>query len=1127
MKNFKFIFLFILLALGFSAFAQNDKVAQQLNHVLSEMPAADAALRDQLVEQLLGLEGEGLSMLIGKLTPPGEGNDTPARYALEGMAIYLSQPGEAARRKAFSAGLTAALKGNLHDEIKAFLIRRLQFTAQTSDVAALKVFIGDAYLSAPSLRALLNIGGPEVERALAQAIDGVTGPQRIGIVKALGEMGSPAANEKIISQLNSSDPDLKSAVWYTLARSADPKAYATLASAAAAAGYRYTPGGATQSFLDYGANLRETGQLKLSKKVARTVLKNTTTNDQLAAKTEALTLLVQLRPERADKLLKGAVQHPNKAYRNTALGLVNTFPDSEKTLAWAKDIGEYPDPVKVDIIQMLEQRGDKSALPYLKPLLQAEDLDVKVAALKAVVKLDPDRGIDTILDFMRWNGRLAAAGKTALLPLTGQEELKKLVAELPNQPGDAQAALIEIIALRKGKDHFNQIYSYVSSENAMVREAALNALEALATASNIDQLTGLLPALKSPEEQQAGAAALLSALQDIQQASERSKKALELLKNPAYKEAVLLGSPALGGKELLQSVIGEYRDGSHRESAFTALAAWQGSGAASELYQIVIDPSASQFRDRAFQGYLKAATSELLPEDQRLLMLRKAMSVAKNTQEQKAILQRVAGTRTFLAFQFALQFLDDPQLKQPAAGAAMNIALPKPDESHGLYGDLVTAGLEKVMQAMDGPESQYAKVDIQNYLDHMPEGTGFVPMFNGEDLTGWEGFVANPYQKSAMTSDELSQKQAEANRAMSDTWGVKDGAIVFNGKGHNLVSTKDYGDFEMIVDWRITKDGDSGIYLRGTPQIQIWDTARVDVGAQVGSGGLYNNQKSERNPLVLADNAIGDWNTFRITMVGEKVTVFLNGQLVVDEVPLENYWDRSQAIFPAGPIELQAHGTDLAFRDIYIREIASPDFSLRPEEKRDGFASLFNGKDLNGWVGNKTAYQAKDGLIVVDPKGGGGGNLFTEKEYSDFILRFEFQLTPGANNGLGIHAPLEGDAAYVGKELQILDNTAPIYADLKPYQYHGSVYGIIPAKRGYLNPVGAWNREEVIVRGSQVKVILNGTTIVDGDFLEASKNGTMDGRDHPGLKRTKGHIGFLGHGSALKFRNIRIKDLAE
>ncbi len=209
---------------------------------------------------------------------------------------------------------------------------------------------------------------------------------------------------------------------------------------------------------------------------------------------------------------------------------------------------------------------------------------------------------------------------------------------------------------------------------------------------------------------------------------------------------------------------------------------------------------------------------------------------------------------------------------------------------------------------------------------------------------------------------------------------------------------------------------------------------------------------------------------------------------------------------------------------IFLAGILSCASQRSPIEK--GYYILFDGSNLDQWVGNKDSYRIDNGTILVDPeKNKGGGNLYTSKEYSDFIFRFEFQLTPGANNGLGIHTPLEGDAAYVGKELQILDNTAKKYADLKKYQYHGSVYGIIPAKRGYLKPVGEWNVQEVSVQGPRIKVILNGTTIVDADYIEASKNGTIDGKDHPGLKRTKGHIAFLGHGDILRFRNIRIKEL--
>jgi hypothetical protein len=199
-------------------------------------------------------------------------------------------------------------------------------------------------------------------------------------------------------------------------------------------------------------------------------------------------------------------------------------------------------------------------------------------------------------------------------------------------------------------------------------------------------------------------------------------------------------------------------------------------------------------------------------------------------------------------------------------------------------------------------------------------------------------------------------------------------------------------------------------------------------------------------------------------------------------------------------------------------------FSLSKDEKKQGFKVLFDGTSMDQWTGNTQDYVIEDNAIVIHEKGG-HGNLYTKDEYSNFIFRFSFQLTPGANNGIGIRAPLEGDAAYVGMEIQVLDNTANMYKNLQPYQYHGSVYGVIPAKRGYLKPVGEWNDEEIVADGSHIKVTLNGTVILDGDIAEASKNGTMDHKQHPGLKRDKGHIGFLGHGTTVRFRNVRVKEL--
>lgn len=197
---------------------------------------------------------------------------------------------------------------------------------------------------------------------------------------------------------------------------------------------------------------------------------------------------------------------------------------------------------------------------------------------------------------------------------------------------------------------------------------------------------------------------------------------------------------------------------------------------------------------------------------------------------------------------------------------------------------------------------------------------GFVHLFNGKDLLGWKGLVADPVKRAKMTPAQLVEAQRKADEKMRAHWKAEDGVLVFDGKGDSICTARDYADFEMYVDWKIEPNGDSGVYVRGTPQIQIWDPSSKPAGG-VGSGGLYNNKNNPSKPSAVADKPIREWNRFFIRMVGEKVTIYLNDQLVVDNVTLENYWERDKPIYPTGQIELQNHGNTLYFRNIYIREL--------------------------------------------------------------------------------------------------------------------------------------------------------------------------------------------------------------
>lgn len=409
---------------------------------------------------------------------------------------------------------------------------------------------------------------------------------------------------------------------------------------------------------------------------------------------------------------------------------------------------------------------------------------------------------------------------------------------------------------------------------------------------------------------------------------------------------------------------------------------------------------------------------------------------------------------------------------------------------------------------------------------------GFTPLFNGKDLSGWHGMTTFDPRKLAAMSEEERQKQLdEWNATVAEHWTVKDGVLVNDGFGAYLTTEKEYGDYELLVDYKTVPKADSGIYLRSTPQVQIWDwteESKFKLGADKGSGGLWNNSAGSagKDPLVRADNPFGEWNSFRILQVGARTSVWLNGKQVVDHAIMENYFDKEaprEPLVRKGKIQLQTHGGEISWRNIYLREIPPQEANeILASHGDDGFKPVFNGKDLSGWTGARENYEVTDGAIRCQQ--GKGGVLYTEKTYGDFVVRLEFKVPPGGNNGLAIRYPGEGNPAYAGMtELQVLDNTAEKYNSLDPRQYHGSAYGMVAAWKGYLREPGEWNFQEVTVKGSTIQVELNGTPILDADLSQVAEY--MANSAHPGKDLKEGHFGFAGHNDPVAFRAIRIKTL--
>ena len=420
---------------------------------------------------------------------------------------------------------------------------------------------------------------------------------------------------------------------------------------------------------------------------------------------------------------------------------------------------------------------------------------------------------------------------------------------------------------------------------------------------------------------------------------------------------------------------------------------------------------------------------------------------------------------------------------------------------------------------------------------------GFTALFNGRDLEGWWGCgTEDPRSWMSLPPDQLRRRQEQSLEDLRAHWRVEDGELVNDGKGLYATTLRNFRDFELLLEYKTVPKADSGVYLKGIPQVQIWDTTaeggKWHLGADKGSGGLWNNPPGSpgRDPLVHADRPFGEWNHLRILQCGARTWVWLNGQLVVSNATLENYFARStgyespdpavprQPVPPEGPIQLQTHGGEIRWRNIFIREIPGEEANriLRGQDP-EGFRPIFNGRDFTGWTGATGDFEVVDGAIVCRP--GRGGTIWTTEIFTNFVVRLEFKLPRGGNNGLAIRYPGHGAPHLDGMcEVQVLDDQyEKVRGPIDPRQVHGSAYGMVAAARGYQRPIGEWNYQEVTVSGTTVRVELNGNVILNADLSKVTQ--TMHNTPHPGATRLFGHFGFCGHNDPVAFRNISIASL--
>lgn len=1141
MKTINYIVLLILLLCSQLTFAQspeNRTVNTVIADVLAQMPAQNEKQFTEQQKDLIATGENGILQLVKMLSDSEKESRVKVEYALSGLTHYVSTSGQETARLTTVNAYLKALDGIKNNELKVFIIQQIAIAGKDEVIPKLSGYLDDpaVTISSPAAQALLSIHSPAAGKALLNALKTITrDTSKKNIITAISEMDLPEAEEPLRALLNENEA-LREVVLFALGSIGSKASLPDLAQAASKVNYASEKTGAVAAYLMLIRRIAEQGNVAEIEKITADLMRKAEKAGQLQIREAALQIRMKNAPANVTQLLQEALKDGNNDYRNAALNFAADFvnpaladdliarlkkanPETKvDLLAWFK--GVYDDPEK-------KKRMTNSYTEIFAGLLTAKDYEVKKASAVLLAKIGDNNALAALSKLLNSSDKQSVElAKNALISTQG-DIAPAIVPFLSTATDAGKIAILELLASRKADNYSKAVFEQLNTDSPDVRSTAYTALKSVVSGNDLPALFNLLDEAGettiTPVQQ-----AVVASLKRLPEEKRLEAVFARINQTDKAKQYLYYNALATAGRtEALTFIVERFKTekGPRKEAAFQALSDWQGMEASEELLAICRDASAAAYSDRALKQYIRLITSSELSGERRRIFLTNALEIAKTTGLKNEILKQIGETGSFLGLLLAGNYLEEKDVRQTAAEAVMNIAL-----NHKNYtGKNIRTLLERTAQVLNNPDAGYQREAIRKHLDEMPEEEGFVPVFNGKDLTGWRGLVDNPIVRAKMKPAEWTKKQLAADEIARKHWAADNGTLVFDGKGgDNLCTIKQYGDFEMYVDWKLepSPEADAGIYLRGTPQVQIWNTDRVDVGAQVGSGGLYNNKSNPSKPIKPVDNKLGEWNSFYIKMIGDRVTVLFNGELVVDNVILENYWDRSKPVFPTEQIELQAHGSKVYYRNIYIKELERPQpFELTKEEKKEGFRMLFDGTNMHAWTGNTVDYLLEDGCISLHPRNAHGGNLYTKDEFGNFIFRFEFQLTPGANNGLGIRTPMKGDAAYVGMELQILDNEAPVYKDLATYQYHGSVYGIIPAKRGFLKPAGEWNYQEVIAQGDHIKIILNGTVILDGNIREAVKNGTPDKQEHPGLFNKKGHIGFLGHGSPLKFRNIRIKEL--
>jgi HEAT repeat protein len=978
-------------------------------------------------------------------------------------------------------------------DAKTFCCTQLALFGGAEHVAPLVTLLSEPRLTAAACQALVAIAGTEAEQGLIQALRTAATPDTQGqLLQALGELHTVAAIPLVRELVDAADPALAALAVRTLVRIA-PTDNATLGALPTP-----LPDEAAHALLEIANESLDHGDQDAAVRVLRAVSEHTD-EPQLAAAAYG-GLLVAGVTEAAPRVV-AALGDERTRVRTTAAGLLREALNRNGAGIVAARFHDLPVEGRVACLEAVAANGSAADLPLLERAVRDPEPQVAAAALRALGAVGGEAQTMTLVRAaVEYTDERRAAAAEALARLQGAGVADTLVTQIPVELREWAA---QILVRRGAVDQAPALFAWASTEDTALRKAVWDAMSVL---GNPELVPGILRHLS---EAQSDTRMIERAVLQIADRHERGPVIQGVTETFAR-------TPNAEAHSRLLSLLGRLpspeslaclREGlaapepEVRVSSVRALDAWPDTAPLPSLLDLAGSDPDQRCRLLALRtavGLLELHGSSL-PADQLTPALARCLELASLTLAAAAHLGRVE------LLPLASGALGIEAVRDEAAATVLAIAE-----------RAWTTAPEKVRPALEGLADAGSEATVveqaHELLAELPP-PGFRSVFNTWDLGGWQGCVGTPVTREGMLMDDLRRAREQADAAAARSWTVENRTLISDGTGVGLGTVTPFRDFELRLDWRLQPGGHAGIALRGTPVVQI----HADDSAPPNPVG------AEHRPLQVAGPP-DDWNTLELRLVGDRLTAVGNGETVAERVVLENPWRSGTRFERVGPTELLGEGNPVAFRRIAVRELERGlPAELEAPVDAGEWESLFDGHSLQGWQivnAGPEAWSAADGVLTAET--GGGGWLALDREYGDYVLEFEFNLPPGGNSGVFLRPPLEGNPAFTGIEVQLLDDAAEIYRNLRPGQYCASVYGLAAATPSQARPAGEWQHLRVLCAGRTVMVWHNHELVAEADLDEH-----LDMAETvPGVLRETGFPGLQNEHGPIRFRNLRIKTLA-